>query len=119
MDELTLIYHPQCEACKRFMFILKDNDGLKINRVNIYENDIESNIEITAVPTLIVNNEDLLVGKACFDYIQNLSESGEPKTASVDIFSGAKPPQGAPSGGSMFGPTPAVVPPDTHSSKKK
>ena len=77
MDELILVYHPKCQASNKILGVFSQLEGLNVTLINIYEKDIESNIEITKVPTLIVNNEKMLVGREVFDYCQNIITKNE------------------------------------------
>jgi hypothetical protein len=70
-DELILIYHEKCEPCNRLMQKINQVPKLNIKLVD-YETDFQINIDIKTVPTLIVNNEKVLVGKECFLYFDSI-----------------------------------------------
>ena len=73
-DELTLIYHQDCEACKRLINTISSMGDLDLTLINIYDTEISANIEISKVPTLIVNNTEIKIGKEAFTYFNNLNE---------------------------------------------
>ena len=77
MDELILVYHQDCQASKKILDVFSHINGLNVTLINIYEKDIESSVKIDKVPTLIVNNERMLVGKEVFEYCQNVITNNE------------------------------------------
>jgi hypothetical protein len=70
MTQVILFYHPNCNACSELFKILDDK---KITQyVNMFEEEVEG-IDIQKVPT-ILNNDEILVGKQCFNFFQKTKE---------------------------------------------
>lgn len=70
-DNLILFFHEQSKACQKLKeFIPKDK---KIQIVDIARvNNIPSSIK--SVPTLVVNNKEIISGKKVFDYFNKSDE---------------------------------------------
>ena len=70
-DNLILFYHEQSKACQKLKeFIPQDK---KIQVVDISRvNNIPSSIK--SVPTLVINNKEILSGKKVFDYFNKSDE---------------------------------------------
>ena len=70
-DNLILFFHEQSKACQKLKeFIPKDK---KIQIVDVSKvNNIPSSIK--SIPTLVVNNKEILSGKKVFDYFNKSDE---------------------------------------------
>lgn len=70
-DNLILFFHEQSKACQKLkQFIPKDK---KIQIVDVSRvNNIPSSIK--SIPTLVVNNKEILSGKKVFDYFNKSDE---------------------------------------------
>ena len=70
-DNLILFYHEQSKACQKLKeFIPKDK---KIQIVDVSRvNNIPSSIK--SIPTLVINNKEILSGKKVFDYFNKSDE---------------------------------------------
>ena len=70
-DNLILFFHEQSKACQKLKeFIPKDK---KIQIVDISRvNNIPSSIK--SIPTLVINNKEILSGKKVFDYFNKSDE---------------------------------------------
>jgi len=70
-DNLILFFHEQSKACQKLKeFIPKDK---KIQIVDVSRvNNIPSSIK--SIPTLVINNKEILSGKKVFDYFNKSDE---------------------------------------------
>ncbi len=97
MSPLILVYHPECVACKRLLDIISGIENADITLVNIYQTEINSNIKIDKVPTLIKDKTDIFVGKEVFVYFEEMITKSRPiVNTNKSMYSGHVIPQELP-----------------------
>ena len=70
-NTLLLFYHEQSNACQKLREILPKDKNIQIVDISKVQN-IPSSIK--SIPTLVINNKDILVGKKVFDYFNKTDE---------------------------------------------
>lgn len=107
--EIVYIYHERCQASLNLLTEITEikNKFSDIEYIDLSKDKIESSIEIEAVPTLIVDNEKVHVGKQAFDFVRQIAnepvkKQQEPSSKKKNMYS------------SLY-----LAPPDDTSSNKK
>ena len=74
--EIVYIYHDKCQASLNLLLELNEikDKFSAIEYIDLDKDQIETSIDITAVPTLIVDNEKVYTGKQAFDFIREKSK---------------------------------------------
>tara|TARA_Y100000816_G_C25693399_1_gene366697 strand:+ start:26 stop:487 length:462 start_codon:yes stop_codon:yes gene_type:complete len=75
-SSLILFYHPQSKACEKLKGVLKELSQELQKKMQFVNIDELQNIppSITNIPALVINNKDVLLGKAVFDYFNKKDE---------------------------------------------
>ena len=70
-DNLILFFHEQSQACQKLKEIIPKDKKIQIVDVSRV-NNIPSSIK--SIPTLVINNKEILSGKKVFDYFNKSDE---------------------------------------------
>lgn len=70
-DTLILFFHEQSKACQKLKEFIPKDKNIQIVDVSKINNIPQS---IKSIPTLVINNKDILSGKKVFDYFNKSDE---------------------------------------------
>tara|TARA_B100000927_G_scaffold138959_1_gene112162 strand:+ start:188 stop:541 length:354 start_codon:yes stop_codon:yes gene_type:complete len=74
VSNITIVYHPKCEASMNFLIKTKELTDIEIDYINFKEDSFESDIEIDIIPLIILNNDvsQIYKGKRAFDKLEEI-----------------------------------------------
>ena len=74
VSNITVVYHPKCEASMNFLIKTKELTDIEIDYINYKEDSFESDIEIDTIPLIILNNDvsQIYKGKRAFDKLEEI-----------------------------------------------
>ena len=74
VSDITVVYHPKCEASMKFLINTKELTDIEITYINYKEDSFESDIEIDLIPLIILNNDvsQIYKGKRAFDKLEEI-----------------------------------------------
>ena len=101
---ITVVFHKDCQASVNIISKVQELKDYKIDYIDIYNDEFESDIEIDVVPIIIVDNSEVYKGKDAFDKIEQLKNPLKSKKAL---------------GSSIYNRAITIAPEDPSSSKKK
>tara|TARA_Y100000361_G_scaffold80133_2_gene70896 strand:- start:1265 stop:1615 length:351 start_codon:yes stop_codon:yes gene_type:complete len=81
VSNITVVYHPKCEASMNFLIKTKELTDIEIDYINIKEDSFESDIQIDKIPLIILNNDisQIFKGKRAYDKIEEIKVNKGPK----------------------------------------
>ena len=92
VSNITIVYHPKCEASMNFLIKTKELTDIEIDYINFKEDSFESDIEIDIIPLIILNNDisQIFKGKMAFDKIEEIKVNKIPKKSKGSLSYGNK-----------------------------
>ena len=92
VSNITVVYHPKCEASMNFLIKTKELTDIEIDYINFKEDSFESDIEIDIIPLIILNNDisQVFKGKRAYDKLDEIKENKGPKRNKNSLSYGNK-----------------------------
>ncbi len=92
VSNITVVYHPKCEASMNFLIKTKELTDIEIDYINIKEDSFESDIEIDKIPLIILNNDisQIFKGKRAYDKLEEIKANKGPKKNKNSLSYGNK-----------------------------
>jgi len=92
VSNITVVYHPKCEASMNFLIKTKELTGIEIDYINIKEDSFESDIQIDIIPLIILNNDisQIFKGRIAFDKLEEIKVNKIPKKSKGSLSYGNK-----------------------------
>lgn len=78
MESNILFYSNKCHHCKQLIQLIKDTNTIKIFKLISIDENKNKYPSIKRVPTLIINNQDFLVGVKAFEWVKTKSQFNLP-----------------------------------------
>jgi len=93
VSNVTVVYHPKCEASMNFLIKTKELTDINIDYINYKEDSFESDIEIDVIPLIILNNDvsQIFKGKKAFDKLDEIKVNKVPSKKRGLLSYGNKP----------------------------
>ncbi len=92
VSNITVVYHPKCEASMNFLIKTKELTDIQIDYINYKEDSFESDIEIDVIPLIILNNDisQIFKGRIAFDKLEEIKVNKIPKKSKGSLSYGNK-----------------------------
>lgn len=89
VSNVTVVYHPKCEASMNFLIKTKELTDITIDYINYKEDSFESDIEIDVIPLIILNNDvsQIFKGKRAFDKLEEIKVNKVPSKKNKGLLS--------------------------------
>ena len=75
--DIVVVYHPSCKPSTKFITVVSKLSQANIEYINLKDDKIDTEINIDAIPLMIVNNDpnSVFKGKQAFEKVEELCES--------------------------------------------